>query len=114
MLVEQRAVLDQQSGQVLVWSSEMDFEELNGILEPDDLYGNPRYFAMPDERELNLGRPLALQFARQQLPDDADTVASIFRKRGACGRFKDLLGQRNKLDSRHRFEADARKVAIGD
>ena len=113
-LVEQGAMLDQQSGQVLVWSSEMDFEELNGIPEPDDLYGNPRYIAMPDEQELDLGRPLALEFARQQLPDDADTVASIFRKRGAYRRFKDLLGQRNKLDSWHQFEADAREAAIRD
>jgi len=40
---------------------------LNDAL-PDDIEGDKKYIAIPDKRELDLGKPLALDFAREFLP----------------------------------------------
>ncbi|WP_353839486.1 hypothetical protein [Mesorhizobium sp.] len=63
-----------------------DVEEL-----PDDLEDSERYIAIPDKRELDLGKPLVLSFARHHLLDDYDKVREIFSRAGAYARFKDLL-----------------------
>ncbi|WP_353817004.1 hypothetical protein [Mesorhizobium sp.] len=62
-----------------------DVEEL-----PDDVEDSERYIAIPDKRELDLGKPLVLTFARHHLPDDYDKVREIFSRAGAYARFKDL------------------------
>ena len=49
---------------------------------PDDLESSDRYIAVPHKTELDLGRRLALSFARQALADDYQTVAGFFRRRG--------------------------------
>jgi hypothetical protein len=56
---ENEAYLDRQSGKIY-WHSEVDDndEEL-----PDDI-DDEKYISIPDKRELNLGKPLALDFAR--------------------------------------------------
>src|SRR5690348_6350657 len=86
---ENEAYLDRQSGKIY-WHSEFgeNDEEL-----PDDI-DNEKYIAIPDRRELDLGKPLVLEFAREFLPDDYDEVRHIFNRRGAypdiricwCGR----------------------------
>ncbi len=62
---------------------------------PEDLDNSDRYVAVPHKNDLDLGRRLALAFVDQELPDDRDTVISFFRRRGAYGRFKDLLQARD-------------------
>jgi hypothetical protein len=64
---------------------------------PDDLEASDRYIAVPHKKELDLGRRLALRFARRELPDDCETIAGFFRRRGAYARFKDLLERRGML-----------------
>jgi hypothetical protein len=56
---ENEAYLDRQSGKIY-WHSEFgdNDEEL-----PDDI-DNEKYIAIPDKRELDLGKPLVLDFAR--------------------------------------------------
>src|SRR5437868_15339794 len=49
---------------------------------PDDI-NDEKYISIPDKRELDLGKPLVLDFAREFLPDDYDEVRHIFRRRGA-------------------------------
>ena len=80
---ENEAYLDRQSGKIY-WHSEVgdNDEEL-----PDDI-DDEKYISIPDKRELNLGKPLALDFAREFLADDYDEVRQIFSRRvaGEAGR----------------------------
>ena len=74
------------------------------------LKGDTKAFALIVEaemRELDLGKPLALDFARQFLPGDFDDVRQFFSRRGAYARFKDLLDRRGVLDQWYDFEAKA-------
>ena len=56
------------------WHSEFgdNEEEL-----PDDI-DDEKYISISDKRELDLGKPLVLDFAREFLPDDYDEVRHIF------------------------------------
>jgi hypothetical protein len=79
---------------------------------PADIEDDERYVKIPDKRELELGKALVLDFARQVLPDDFHDVQAIFSKRGAYARFKDLLGERGLLDQWYDFEAKATEEAV--
>ena len=73
---ENEAYLDRQSGKIY-WHSEFgdNDEEL-----PDDI-DEEKYISIPDKRELDLSKPLVLDFAREFLPDDYDEVRHIFSRR---------------------------------
>jgi len=75
---ENEAYLDRQSGKIY-WHSVFgdNDEEL-----PDDI-DDEKYISIPDKRELDLGKPLVLDFAREFLPADYDEVRHIFSRRGA-------------------------------
>lgn len=90
-----------------------DLEEMNDEL-PDDIDDDDKYVALPDKRELGLGKPLVLDFARQFLPDDFDDVRDVFSKRGAYAKFKTLLARRGAIDHWHAFEAKATERALRD
>ena len=81
---ENEAYLDRQSGKIY-WHSEFgdNDEEL-----PNDI-DDEKYISIPDKRELDLGKPLVLDFAREFLPVDYDEVRHIFSQRGAYRRYKD-------------------------
>jgi len=83
---ENEAYLDRQSGKIY-WHSECDDndEELPGDIDDE------KYISIPHKRELDLGKPLVLDFASEFLPDDYDEVRHIFSRRGAYRRYKDLL-----------------------
>ena len=61
----------------------------------------------PDKRELDLGKPLALDFARECLPDDFDEVRYMFSRKGAYRKFRALLIRRNVLDRWYEFEFES-------
>ena len=48
------------------------------------------------------------------LPRDFDAIRGIFSKRGAYGKFKDLLARRDALDRWYDFEAKATERALRD
>jgi hypothetical protein len=102
---EHQAFLCRQTGKVY-WPSE-NLDEM-----PDDLEENENYIQIPDKRELDLGKPLVLDFAREFLPDDFNQVRQIFSKSGAYARFKDLLIHRRVLDQWYDFEAKAEEKAL--
>jgi hypothetical protein len=79
---------------------------------PDDIDDGEKYIALPDKRELGLGKPLALDFARQFLPKDFDEVRYIFSKRGAYAKFKHLLVRKELLDQWYDFEKSAEEAAL--
>jgi hypothetical protein len=105
---EHDAFLCKQSGKIY-WHSELldDVEDLPNDIEDDD-----KYLRIPDKRTLDLGKPLALDFAREFLPSDFDKVRQIFSRRGAYARFRDLLEHRRMLDRWYDFEAKAEDRAL--
>jgi hypothetical protein len=105
---ENEAYLDRQSGKIY-WHSEFgdNDEEL-----PDDI-DDEKYIAIPDKIELDLGKPLVLDFAREFLPDDYGEVCHIFSRRGAYRRYKDLLVRRGALERWYDFRTRPRKRLCG-
>ncbi len=85
---------------------------------PDDIEDSTRYLAVPGKHDLDLGRALVLAFVAEELPDDYDTVAGFFRRRGAYGRLKDLLEARGKLalwyDFQNRSTGEALRAWCAD
>ncbi len=97
-----------ETGAVLCHSDDTDdFEPL-----PDDIDDEDRYVPIPDQHELDLGKPLALKFVRTQLPACYEQVCTIFAHRGAYARFKDLLERHQSLDAWHQWEAEQTRQAL--
>jgi hypothetical protein len=104
---ENEAYLDRQSGKIYYHSEYCDFDEEL----PDDL-DDQKYIAIPDKRELDLGKPLVLDFVRQFLPNDYDEVRRIFSRKGAYGRYKDLLVEWGALDRWYDYSNKAEEAAL--
>src|SRR3984893_14915622 len=96
-----------QSGKIY-WHSE--FGE-NDEEWPDDI-DNEKYIAIPGRRELDLGKPLVLEFAREFLPDNYEEVRHIFNRRGAYRRYKDLLVRRGALERWYDFSNKAEEAVL--
>jgi hypothetical protein len=79
---------------------------------PEDLGSSDCYLEVPRKNDLDLGRRLALAFVNKELPDDADTVAAFFRRRGAYRRFKELLNARGMLQQWFDFESRATEEVL--
>ena len=107
---EHQAFLCKQSG-TLYYHSELcdDFDIL-----PDDIDDTGKFLPIPDKKELDLGKPLALEFTREFLPGDFDDVRQFFSRRGAYAKFKGLLDQRGALAQWYAFEAKAEEQALRD
>src|SRR4051812_18971957 len=93
---ENEAYLDRRSGKIY-WHSEFgeNDEEL-----PDDI-DDEKYISIPDKRELDLGTPLVLDFAREFLSDDYDEVRHIF------SRVPHLQGRRENATREVKFAPDS-------
>src|SRR5215472_8190564 len=104
---ETKAYLDRQSGKIY-WHSEFgeDDEEL-----PSDI-DDEKYISIPHKRELDLGKPLVLDFARDFLHDDYNEVRHSFSRRGAYRQYKDLLVRRGALDLWYDFSNKAEEAAL--
>jgi hypothetical protein len=68
--------------------------------------------AVPHKNDLDLGQNLVFEFVASTLPDDYDRVRDIFRRRGAHGRFKDLLESKGLLETWHGFENESQADAL--
>jgi len=98
----------------IYWRSELgELDEMNDEL-PDDVDDEEKYIAIPDKLELDLGKPLALDFAREWLPGDFDEVRYIFSRKGAYRKFRALLIRRKALDRWYEFESKATERALRD
>jgi hypothetical protein len=107
------AILCRRTGKIYWHSEDSDLDEIDEEL-PDDIDDDEKYIALPDKRDLGLGKPLALEFAREFLPRDLDDVRDIFGRRGAYPKFKALLVRRRALDRWHAFENAATNQALRD
>jgi hypothetical protein len=79
---------------------------------PDDADDEEKYLAIPHKKQLDLGKPLVLEFARQFLPGQFAEVRRMFDRRGAYARFNDLLRRNNALDRWYDFENKATEAAL--
>jgi hypothetical protein len=93
----------------LHWASEL--MELEDEL-PEDIEDGSIYIAVPHRKDLNLGKNLVLNFTDERLPDSYATVATFFHKRGAYGRFKDLLERKGILEDWYEYETQAVEEAL--
>jgi len=107
---QQNAYICMDTGVIYWTSTVVDLEE--NI--PDDLESSDRYIPVPHKNDLKLGQGLALSFIREEIPHDYNFVASLFRKRGAYRRFKELLQSEGKLEKWLAFEANASNEALLD
>jgi hypothetical protein len=105
---ESRAYLCKQTGET---DLHFDHSDLNEEL-PEDIDDEDKYIQLPGKKELGLGKPLALKFASQFLPDDYHKVRDIFSRRGAYARFKDLLEHRRAVQQWYDFEAKSQEEAL--
>jgi hypothetical protein len=105
---ESRAFVNLDTGTFHLISSVVELEEET----PEDLETSDRYLALPHKNDLDLGRNLALSFIEQRLPQELYRVEAYFHKRGAYGRFKDLLDERGVLEDWYAFEKDATAQAL--
>jgi hypothetical protein len=101
------AYLCKETGQIFYTSEMGDSDEL-----PDDIEDLKKYIAIPHQNELELGKALVFEYVSKHLPSEFDRVESIFRKRGAYSRFKDLLDKKGYLDKWHKFEDERRRNAL--
>jgi hypothetical protein len=79
---------------------------------PDDLDTSDRYVAVPHKNDLDLGKNLVLRFAAREMSDCYEQVQGIFRRKGAYGRFKQLLEMKGFLETWYKFEAEAHAKAL--
>ncbi|WP_245517349.1 hypothetical protein [Rhizobium leguminosarum] len=75
---ENTAFLCKETGKIY-WHSDWadDVEEIPDIEDSEE------YIRIPEKKELDLGKPLVLKFARHHLPGDSDKVLEIFSREGA-------------------------------
>jgi hypothetical protein len=101
--------IDRRSGRVYVRS---DYVDPKDEPLPDDIEDDDRYLGLPDKRDLDLGKPLAIAFSERFMERDYQDVRDIFSRRGAYGRFKALLERRGVLDQWYAFETEATREAL--
>jgi hypothetical protein len=107
-LGENAAYVCRETGKILwQFASDEDAEEL-----PDDIEDEDKYIPIPGKRELDLGKPLVLAFARECLPDDYQKAREMFSRRGAYARFNDLLDYRNARQQWYEYRDKAEEEAL--
>lgn len=92
------AVLCKDTGQILYRSEMGGFDEIG----EEDLDWDT-CVDIPHKNDLDLGQHLVFEFVEIHLPNEYDHVRQIFRKRGAYGRFKDVLESKELLETWHEF-----------
>jgi hypothetical protein len=108
---EHLAILCRRTGKIYLQFEFSDFGAMNDEL-PDDVEDDEKYLKIPNKRELGLGKPLALEFAREFLRGDFDEARDIFSKRKAYSKFRALPIRRNALEQWHEFESKAAEQAL--
>jgi Uncharacterised protein family (UPF0158) len=103
---EHAAYLCKESGKIY-YDSDLVEDEL-----PADIYENEKYIAIPGKRDLDLGKPLVMDFVSEHLPADLEEVYTFFRSEGAYSRYKELLDIRGVLDNWYTYEQEAIKKAL--
>ncbi len=106
-----KAYICVQTGKIYWVPDDMDGLEIEEEL-PTDLGDSKKYVRIPNKRELDIGTNLVLDFTRQEIPEQCDYVREIFRRKGACRRFKGFLERNGKLQDWYMFSDSAERKAL--
>lgn len=103
-----QAFLDKETGKVYYYTDSGDnFEEL-----PEDLDESDKYIEIPCKNDLDLGRNLVFDFAVQHLPDDANYIQDMFRRKGAYSQFRNFLEHKGAIKKWYDFENEQVEKAL--
>ena len=106
-LFTHHAILCKETGKIYYASEHGDDDEI-----PEEIFEDDNCVEIPNKNELNLGRNLVFEFVERYLPGDFDKIRHIFRRKGAYGRFKDYLKDRNFLQNWYDFENSRQTEAL--
>ncbi|MFO8083713.1 MAG: hypothetical protein R6U27_05285 [Desulfobacterales bacterium] len=102
------AILCSETGEIFYVSGLFGPEdELSEDIEDPD-----KYISIPHKNDLGLGKALAIEFTSQYLPEKMGRVYSIFSRKGAYSRYKELLEKKGFLDNWYKFEEERQKAAL--
>ena len=87
-----------------------DLDDLNEL--PDRVEGVESYIQIPDKHDLDLGKPLVLQFVSAHLPRERVNVERMFQQSDATAGFEQLLERKGLLDRWHKYEAEHTEAAL--
>jgi hypothetical protein len=104
------AILCKESGKIFYQSDYLEEEAVDEITE--EILENDDCIEIPHKNELDLGRNLVFEFVEEHLPGDFERVRNIFRRKGAYGRYKDLLEERGLLKKWYDSENNRQTVAL--
>jgi hypothetical protein len=102
-----RAILCKDTGLIFFRSEWGDINEMD-----DEELDCDEFVEIPHKNELDLGQNLVFEFAEEYLAGECDLVSEIFQRRGAHGRFKDLLAQKSLLKSWYGFQNRREEEAL--
>jgi hypothetical protein len=100
------AYLNKETGETFYQSEMRDFDEL-----PEDI-DDDQYISIPHKNDLELGKGLVIEFISQYLPDELSRVHSIFSRKGAYSRYKELLERKGFLDEWYKYEKERQDEAL--
>jgi len=101
------AVLNRETGRLYYRSEIGDLDEITDAdLDLDACID------IPHRNDLGLSQELVFEFVADHLPDEYGRTQQIFRKRGAYGRFKDLLESKGLLQTWFDFEHEREEQAL--
>jgi len=104
------AFLCRRTGKIY-WRSDSS-DDLNEEEMPDDVEDEEKHIAIPGKRELDLGKPLVMDFAREFPPNDFDEVLYMFSNRGAYKKFRACdAKERSRSVVRIRIEGNRTRAA---
>ncbi len=100
-------ILNKDTGRFYYRSEMGDLDEI----DDDDLDWD-NCIEIPHKNDLEMGQELVFEFVENHLVDDYDRVRQIFRKRGAYGKFKNLLESRGLFQNWYDFENQQEEQAL--
>jgi hypothetical protein len=107
-----RAYLERETGKFFFSSNFADADEDDPTWIAIEDANSEKFIALPDRRELELGKSLVLGFSAARLPERYHEIKDIFRRRGAYSRFKAILDESGVLQKWYDFEAEATQDAL--
>jgi len=104
---EHIAVVSRTTGQAYFASVMSDLDEL-----PDNVNESDDYIGIPHKNDLDLGKPLVMEFVRRRCPEQIDRVYTLFKRRGAYGHYKELLTEKDLMEDWYAFENERTREAL--
>ncbi len=104
-----QAYINTETGKIYWYSEYGDNEEEL----PEDL-DDDKYIEIPHKNELDLGKRLVFDFVYQYLPKEISEVENFFRRKGAYGKFRNLIERKDVLEKWYEYKDQAHDVALRD